>query len=77
MPPIVGPLSGLSFGSCGVVIICGPGDPNVAATDDGNHSIQNAGVGSHFHRTDVVDSTHQFYVKTAIAIGAPGTWTNK
>lgn len=36
-----------------------------------------ADVGSLFLRTDVVDSTHQLYVKTSFVAGAVGTWTAK
>jgi hypothetical protein len=72
------PLFGLEFGISGVKILSGAGDPNVAATDNKSNSIASAAVGSVFHRTDLVDTTHQLYVKTALAIGSgPGTWTPK
>jgi len=75
--PIVPPLSGVSFGSSGVKILAGPGDPGLATTDDRNGSVASSAVGSLFLRTDAPDSTHGLYVKTAFATGSAGTWTSK
>jgi hypothetical protein len=71
---IIPPLSGISLGSCNVIFVAGPGDPNQSTTDDRNGSLASAGIGSHFCRTDVADTTHQLYIRTSL--GANG-WTNK
>ena len=70
---VVPPLAGLDFGTVGVRILAGAGDPNVASTDDKNGSIQSAGIGSLFLRSDAPDSTHALFTKTSL----PNTWTNK
>lgn len=81
MPNLVAPpLTGITFGAGvngPVRLLMGTGDPNSSSSDNNNHDISTSDVGSIYLRNDVVDSTHQFYVKTAFAATAPGTWTNK
>jgi hypothetical protein len=74
---IVPPLSGISFGSTGVIHASGAGDPNNASTDDANKSLASCSVGSMFSRTDAPSNVTGLYIKTAYASGAPGTWTAK
>jgi hypothetical protein len=73
------PGSGIRLAT-GIAIFTGVGDPNVSSAVD----IQQAGVGSLYLRSDVVDSTHQLYVCTTAGISATPTqsqvnavWTPK
>jgi hypothetical protein len=60
-----------------IVNFWGTGDPNTGVQITGVIDLTDADVGSTYRRNDVVDSTHQFYVKTGFTLGAAGTWTNK
>jgi len=56
-----------------VKILCGTGDPNIAATDSSAGDIASAGIGSLFLRMDGGAST-TLYVRTA---WPANTWTAK
>jgi len=58
-------------GSPAVIQFADVGDPNVRSDPDS--MLRNCAIGSVYHRIDLVDSTHQLYVKT----GLPNTWTAK
>ena len=77
-PPLAGHDLGFASGNTRVRIIAGTGDPNTAATDNGNGDLASSAVGSLYLRNDAPDSTHAVYVKTAVGVpGSVGTWTNK
>lgn len=77
-PPLLGIELGPGANGVGVMrLLAGSGDPNVSATDNSAGIIANSAVGSVYHRLDTVDSTHQFYIKTAFVLNGPGTWTAK
>jgi hypothetical protein len=66
------------FSAAQVRHFCGSGDPNAASDPDG--TLAASALGSVYSRVDGPDSTHCFYVKTAMPVGGTsptGTWTNK
>jgi hypothetical protein len=84
MPQVIAPpISGIDLGFAGstggrVRLLVGTGDPNTAATDNGNSDLASSAIGSLFLRNDAPDSTHGLYVKTALGVpGSVGTWTAK